>query len=130
MLHEGIEHESQPSGKHLVERKTLIDPVVGEPVLRKVVGADSLRTVTRSDEAFSGRSPLFMLCLSLSLVQACLQHAEGLGKVLVLTFFILALHNNASLKVGEPHRRCRLIDMLTSRAACAEEILAILVRRD
>ena len=48
----------------------------------------------------------------------------------MLALFILALHNQTTFQMREPHGRCRLIHVLSTRAAGTEEIFAVFVRCD
>ena len=56
-----------------------------------------------------------------------LQLAEGLGLVLVLALFVLALHDDAGFEVRQPHGRCGLVDVLAAGAARAERVEPIVV---
>ena len=46
MLGNRIDDEAESAGHHLIEREALVDTMVGDPVLREVVGADPLTAVS------------------------------------------------------------------------------------
>src|SRR5258708_572189 len=77
----------------LVEGET--DAVVGDPSLRKIIGADALGTVPRADQGFARGGFLGLLLAQLPVLDACRQHREGLFLSLVLGAPVLALHDHA-----------------------------------
>src|SRR6266852_3597721 len=77
----------------LVEGET--DAVVGDPSLRKIIGADALGTVPRADQGFARGGFLGLLLAQLPVLDACRQHREGLFLILVLGAPVLALHDHA-----------------------------------
>ncbi len=71
------------------------DPVVGDPVLREVVGPDLVRAVARPDHRPPGRRVGRALLLLLEVVQPRAQHGHRLGLVLVLALLVLDLDDEA-----------------------------------
>ena len=105
----------------LVERQ--VDAVVGDPALRKVVGADAL--AERSPLPISDlRVAACLLCCSLHLlvVDARGQHGHRLRLVLVLRAIVLALDHDAGRQVRDAHRGIGLVDVLAAGAGRAEGI--------
>ena len=78
-------------------------------------------SVLRSSARFSCSS------CALGFVEPGLEHAQGLGEVLVLALFVLALHDDAGLVVRQADGRGGLVDVLAAGAAGAENVLAIVV---
>src|SRR5690606_22016504 len=66
--------------------KGQVDPVVGDPTLREIIGSDALRPVARSDHRLARAGTRAGEPLPLHLVEAGAQHLERLGLVLVLRF--------------------------------------------
>ena len=102
--------------------------MVGHAVLGEVVGADALAAIARADQRLPLAGPLFVLLLALSFVEPRLEHAQGLGKILVLALFVLALHDDAGLLVRQPHGRGGLVDVLAAGPARAKRVLAKVLR--
>ena len=63
--------------------------MVGEAVIREVVGANLVAAVAAADHRLPLGGPLLLLFLLIMLVQSRLENAERLRKVLMLAFFIL-----------------------------------------
>ena len=76
----------------LVERQ--VDPVVGDPSLRKVVGADSLAALLVEEPRG--------------------EHRHRLGAIAVLRAIVLALHDDPCRKVRDAHRGVGLVDVLAT----------------
>ena len=102
--------------------------MVGHPILGEVVGADALAAVARADQRFALAGPFFVLRLALGFVQPRFEHAQRLGEVLVLAFFVLALHDDARFQVRQANGRRRLVDVLPAGTAGREDVLAKVVR--
>src|SRR5712664_360040 len=98
----------------LVEGET--DAVVGDPSLRKIIGADALGTVARADQGFARRGFLLLLLASLLVLDARREHRERLFLVLVLRARVLALHHDSGGKMRDSHRRVGLVDVLAAGA--------------
>ena len=96
----------------------------------KVVGADPLAAVAGADQRFAFAGPLVVLVLALGFVQPGLEHAQGLGEVLVLALFVLALDDDAGFQVRQPDGRGGLVDVLAAGAAGAKMSFAIVVGLD
>ena len=78
-----VHHEIQ-----LMQREP--DAVIGDAILREVVGADLLAAVARAHHAAALGAQRGLLLLQLHLVEPRTQHALGLGAILDLRFFVLA----------------------------------------
>src|SRR5438477_8671315 len=110
-IHDGIELvDSEP------------DPVIGEPVLREVIGSDLLAAIARLDHRSALFRQCFLLLLHLNLVQASPQHAHALFPVLNLRFLVLATHHRVGWNVRDPYRRIGGIHRLPTWAGGAERI--------
>ena len=72
-----------------------VDAVVGDAVLRKVVGPDLVRSIAQSDHAASHLCFGLVLPYALHLQQTRPQHGKCFGLVLVLALFILNLDDQA-----------------------------------
>src|SRR5437667_11738955 len=76
---------------HLVElMQRQADAMVGDAVLREVVRPDLLAAVAGADHGTPLRPYLFLLLLELHLIEARAEHAQRLGAILNLRFFVLA----------------------------------------
>ena len=115
---ERVDHRVQVTVDHLVQVVRLVaDPVVGDPVLREVVGADPLRPVDGADLGLAlGRGLRVRLRLGRG-EQPRAQHAQRLLLVLELALLVLAGDHDAGRQVGDPHRRVGRVDRLAARAA-------------
>src|SRR5690606_36244194 len=90
--------------------------VVGNAVLRKVVGADFLAAITAADKATALGGKFGLLLLDFLLQQPRAQHAHGLLFVFDLRFFILVGNDHAGGQVGDAHRAIRRVDALATVA--------------
>src|SRR5215475_8972262 len=90
------------------------DAVVGQPVLREVVGADLLAPVAGAHLAAAERVPLAGDALLLELVELRPEHAHRHVVVLGLALLLLALHDDAGGLVDEPDRRVGGVDALAA----------------
>ncbi len=90
--------------------------MVGDPVLRKVVGADLFGPVAGADLALAiGRTRRVLPC-PLGIEQAGAQHLHRLRPVLVLRLVVLALHDDAGRHVGDADGAVGLVDVLAAGA--------------
>ena len=110
-----LEHGGQP-----VQGE--VDPVIGDPALGKVVGADPLAALAGADLAPPVRRDGGGLLLLRPLEQPGLEHAQGLRPVLDLRALVLAGHDQAGGQVREPHRRVGGVDALAARAGGAVDV--------
>src|SRR6266853_4970203 len=101
----------------LVEGET--DAVVGDPPLRKIVGADALGTVTRADQGFARGGFLRLLLAPLLVLDARREHGERLFLVLVLRARVLAFHDDAGRQMRDAHGGVGLVDVLAAGARSA-----------
>ena len=119
--------------EHLVEPvNRQLDPVIGDAVLRIVVGADLLRARAGSDLRAPGRSLLGGEPLPLGLVQARAQDAHRLLPVLQLRPLVLHRDDDAARQVGDPHGRVGRVDALAAgpRRAVDVDLQILLVDLD
>ena len=115
-------------GRKVVDR--VVDAVVGDTPLRVVVGADLGRAVARRDHRLTLRGDLVEVLRVLEVEDARAELLERLVEVLELRLLVLALHDDTGRNVREANRRIGCVDRLTTRARCAEDILANVVHRD
>src|SRR5882672_3384297 len=110
----------------LVEREA--DAVVGDPPLRKIVGADALGAVARADERFARGGFLRLLLARLLVLDARGQDRKRLLLVLVLRARVLTFHHDARWEMRDPDRRVGLVDVLAARSGGAESVDAHISR--
>src|SRR6266853_4991494 len=101
----------------LVECET--DAVVGDPSLRKIISADALGAVPRTDQGLARGGFLGLLLAQLPVLDARRQHREGLFLVLMLGPSVLAFHYDAGRQMRDSHGGVCLVDVLAARARCA-----------
>src|SRR5688572_2503000 len=104
----------------LVQREP--DAVVGDAVLREVVGADLLRTFAGAHHAAAFVADLVLLLLELQVEQAATQHLERARLVLDLTAFVLTLDDHAGGQVRDLHGAVRGVDRLPARPARGRDV--------
>src|SRR5215468_10831716 len=99
-----------------------VDPVIGYPALREVVGADPLAPLSRAHlaPAISGDGRRLLLLRALE--EARLEHAHGFRSVLDLRAFVLAGDHEAGGDVGDAHRGVGGVDSLPARARGAIDV--------
>ena len=118
-----VDHRVEVSVDDLVEVVGLVaDPVIGDPVLREVVGAHALRPVHGADLAAPLRAGL-RVGVGLGLrQQPRAQHAQGLLLVLQLALLVLAGHHDPGRQVGDPHRRVGRVHALPAGPGGPEHV--------
>src|SRR5882724_2606715 len=106
----------------LVKRQA--DAVIGDAVLREIVGADFFGAVAGFDlaAALGGKSGLALLLLLL--VQASAENAHGFGAILDLRFLVLLRNDEAAGNVRDAHGGIRRVDGLAAGAGRAEGVNA------
>ena len=82
----------------IVERN--LDAVVGDAVLREIVGANFFGAITGLDLAAALRSQSRVLLFLLHFVETGAEDAHGLGAILDLRFLVLLRDNEAAGNVG------------------------------
>ena len=93
--------------------------MIGEPVLRIVIGADLFGAVAGADHRFAfGGLSLFIFAL-LVVVDSGPQDFQGGGLVLVLRALVLALHHRAGWNVGDADGGVGGVDVLAAGSLCA-----------
>src|SRR5688572_27199956 len=104
----------------LVQREA--DAVVGDAVLREVVGADLLRAFAGADHAAALVADRVVLLLLLEVEQAALEHLEGARLVLDLAALVLALDDHAGGQVGDLHGAVGGVHGLPAGAAGGRDV--------
>ena len=123
MADDVVEQLRQIAVEHLGEAvRRVVDPVIGDSVLREVVGADLLGSLARADLAATILRNCFLLLAQFHLVEPRAQHLHGLRAVLDLRFLVLLGHDDAGRDVRDAHSRVRRVDALAARSARAERI--------
>src|SRR6266571_6942258 len=99
-----------------------VDAVVGDPVLREVVGADFLRAVPGPHLGAALAGPRGLLLGDHAIEQPGAQDLERLDLVLELGLLVLALHLEARGEVGDAHRAVRGVDALPAGSPGAKHV--------
>ena len=99
-----------------------MDAVVRHPSLRKIVGADALRTVPAADEQPPGLRSLRIPARALRREEARFQQRHGPRPVPVLRALVLALDDRVRRQMGDPDRGVGLVQVLSSRSRRPERI--------
>ena len=104
--------------------------MIGHSALRKIVGADSLAAIPRSNL----RTPIFgnavFLFALLGFKKLSLKELHCLISVLKLASFLLAFNDKPAWDMRQPNRRFGLIDVLTARAAALTGLKAYIRRQN
>src|SRR6202000_1963823 len=98
------------------------DAMIGEPVLREVVGADLLAAVTRAYLRFTRSGKFGVLPLLLNFIETRAQYAHALFAVFDLRFLVLATYYGVGWDVGDAYRRISGIDGLAAGTRRAEGV--------
>ena len=123
MFQERLDHFVELSLHDLVELvESQSDAVVGQSVLGEVVGPDPLAAVAGSDQAASLVGSLLVGFLLLGFEQSAAKHSQGLGPILVLALFVLALHDGIGWQVRDADGAGRLVDLLASGSTGEEGV--------
>ena len=127
----GVEDRLQVAVEHLVEVVGLVaGAVVGDAVLREVVGADPLGAVDGADLAAAGVAGGGVGLLLGGGQQPGAQDAHRLLLVLQLALLVLAADHDPGRDVGDADRGVGGVDALAARAAAAEDVDAQVVLVD
>src|SRR5690349_7978961 len=102
--------------------------MIGQSILRKVVGSNTLAAVARTGECLARIGAFLHLFLALVVIQATLEHAYGFSQILMLALFVLALDDDVGFVVSQPDSRFGLVDVLAAWAAGTKFVNAIVVR--
>ena len=106
---EGVDHFVQRFAGHdlveLVENE--MDPVVGEPPLRKIIGADAFGAIAGPDLGTPVRGALGVKFLALRIVDPGTQERHGAGAVLVLRTLVLHEDDGSRRQMGDADRGFR-----------------------
>ena len=92
--------------------------------LREVVGADLLRPVSCTDLTAAQIRLFVMAALHLQIIELCPQEGPGLGLILQLGLFRLAVNDDTGRIVGQAHRGVRRVDALSAVAGGTHDIYA------
>src|SRR5581483_2255916 len=98
--------------------------MVGDAVLRKVVGPDLLAAVAGLHHAAAQRAHLGVVLGPLHLQEPAAQHHHRLVLVLELALLVLAGHDQARWEVRDPHRRVGRIHALSAMPGGAVDVHA------
>ena len=79
----------------------IMDTVVGDAVLRKVVGADFFGTVAGADKGFAGDGSVFHLFFFFAFEESGAQNIHGFDAVLLLRALILHGNDEASREMSD-----------------------------
>src|ERR1700735_2967403 len=104
--------------------------MVGEAVLRKVIGADLFAAVARANHGAALGAYSGLLLFELELVEPRAQHAFGFGAVLDLRFFVLAGDYQAGGQVRDAYGRVSGIYRLSAGTRGTKRIDANVLRLD
>ena len=120
---QGVEHRVEVAVEHPVEVVGLVaDAVVGDPVLRVVVGAHALGAVDGAYLAAAVGRRLGLLGLVGDRLQARAQHVHRARLVLQLRALVLAGHDHAGGQVGDPDGGVGGVDALPALARGPEDV--------
>src|SRR5262249_22820784 len=97
-----------------------VDAVIGDPVLRKIVGPDFFRSIAAADLAAPVLGDRLLLLAHFHLVEPRAEHFHGLRAVLDLRLLVLLRHHQAGREVGEADGGIGGVDALAARPARAE----------
>ena len=100
----------------------VLDPVVGDPALGEVVGADLLGPLAAADLGLALGGDLRLLFGDLLLEQSRPQHPHRLVAVLQLGLLVLHRDDDPGRFVGDPHRRVGRVDRLAARPGGAVDV--------
>ena len=119
----------QISGDDLIEFvQREIDAMVGDPVLGKVVGANPLAAVPGADQRLSLVGPFLFFFLAFVDRRVAPSVRAGLGQILVLALFVLALDDDTRFVMRQSNGRFGLVDVLPARAAGVKLVDPVVVR--
>ena len=99
-----------------------LDPVVGDPALREVVGADLLGALAAADLRPARRRQLLVAAAPLELEQSRTQDAQRLLLVLELRLLVLHRDDEAGRQVRDPHGGVGRVDALAAGAGRAVDV--------
>ena len=99
-----------------------MDPVVGEPPLWEIIGADSFGAIAGTNLGAPIRGALGVAFLALRVVDLGTQERHGAGAVLVLRTLVLHEDNRGRRQMGDADRGFGLVDMLAAGALRAHRI--------
>src|SRR3990172_11903922 len=122
-LEERVDHLVEvPVEQPLHVREVVAEALVGDAVLREVVGAHLLRALRAADLGAPSRALPGLALLDLGGQEPRAQHGHRLGLVLQLRAVVLAGDHEAGRKVRDPDRGVRGVDALPALAAGAVDV--------
>ena len=107
-------------GLDLIQRQS--DPVIGDPSLREIIGADPLTAVAAAHLTPALRCCGACLLLPFHLIQTGTQDFHGFIFIFILAALVLALHHKSRREMSDADGRLRLVDMLS---ACTGRTIGI-----
>ena len=96
--------------------------MIGDSPLRKIIGADPLRSVAAANLALTLGGACAVAHLPFHVVKARAKNLQRLRFVLVLRFLVLLDHYQARWGMGDPHRAVGCVNRLTAGSARAEDV--------
>src|SRR5579864_4065505 len=92
------------------------DAMIGDAILRKIVGSDLLASIAAAHHAAPFRPDFVLLLLELHVIESRAQLTQGLGIILDLRFFVLAGDHQARWQVCEANSGVGRVDALAAWA--------------
>src|SRR5215469_6269082 len=102
--------------------------MIGNAVLREVVGANLFAAVTRAYHRLAFFGEGLLLLLLLHLIETGSQYTHGLLTVFDLRLLVLAAHDSIGRQVRNANSRVRRVDRLAARAGRAKSVDADVFR--
>src|SRR4051812_46060759 len=96
--------------------------MIGQTILRKVVGADLLGAIAAADHAAPLVANAVGLLLLLDVEQAATQHLHGFGAVLQLAALVLAFDDHTGRQMRDLHGAVRGVHALTAGTAGSRDV--------
>src|SRR5688500_6422302 len=96
--------------------------MIGQAILREIVGADLLRAITGFDHAAALVALGVVLLMLLDVEQPALQDLHRLGAVLQLAALVLTFDDDAARHVRDLHRAIGSVHALSARAARGRDV--------
>lgn len=104
------------------------DTVIGDAVLREVVGADFFGAIARADKGAALTAQFGIFFVNFHLEEATAEYAHGFELVFELGFFVLIRHDETRRDVRDPDGAIGGVDALASVATGAVDVDAKIAR--
>ena len=99
-----------------------VDAVIGDPPLRKIVGANPLAAISRSDQTASGGGLTRFAFAPFAVTQTGCQDLHRAVFVAMLRAIVLTFNDKPGGQVGDAHRAIGLVNVLTAGAGGPKRI--------